>query len=700
MPTRATPSRGTSPPYLLPAAATPEELRPAEALVDQAHRAQSRGEHEVARELLERALREAPRGTSPDVIFSLLLGIARAALQLGDYAAALDGIELAMAAAQSLGADTSLAEALALRARVHALRDSPDEAEQDLALARSLAEGAQAHVLGASIAAALADIAVTRGNRAAAIDLLLQSRSTYEAARDRHALARISAELAALYDELERWNLAEQAFAEALQLAAATRDESLTIELELARAEMSLGRGNLERAHASSERALALARQRDNASEQAYALCVAGAVARELGDMPRAERLLAQAERLAVDSDDLLRIAEVARERALLSAALERHHETLIALNRAYRLLAQLRGMPAEQGQRRRVARLERAFIRAVRAWALTIESKDQATAGHLDRVADLTVAIARRMGVAEKGLYWYRVGALLHDVGKLGIPASLLNKAGRLTAEEWSLVKHHPIAGAEMLAEVDFPWEVRPIVESHHECWDGSGYPRGLAGSEIPLAARIFCVADVFDALTSRRSFKRALGHDEAVDIMRRDVGRQFDPAVFRVFEDVIRESNATTPLTGGEGRAPEASVPLIDDEITGVAQRSAFFARLAQALAECASRDDSVALLIVDIDDFSRINNEFGRLQADDILWAVAKVLQRGIRSGDLVGRLGGDAFAVLLPRTSLEVAGEVAERLRAAAAALRCVRREMPDETLAVTVSIGIASAPLHA
>ncbi len=678
----------------------PEVLRPAAALVDQARRAQTRGEFELSRDLLERALHEAPRDTNSDVVFSLVIGIARSSLELGDLNATFDGVELALAVAEATHSPAARAEAFALRARLQALRGLPNEAERDLAAARPLAEQAGAHVLGGSITAAMADLAVARGDRNEAVRLLEESRATFDAAKDRRALARICTELGALYDDLERWNLAEQAFADALRLATQTGDEGLQIEIELARAEMALARGNLERAHASSDRALTLARLRESDRDQAYALGVAGAVARALADLPRAERLLEQAERLAIDTDQPLRLAEIARERALLLTAQERHHDTLISLNRAYRLLAQVRGSPAEYSHRRRIARLERGFIAAVRQWAVAIESKDQATAGHLDRVADMTAEMARRMGVNDSSLYWYRVGALLHDVGKLAIPAALLNKAGRLTADEWAQVKRHPITGAEMLAEVDFPWEVRPIVESHHECWDGSGYPRGLAGGEIPLAARIFCVADVFDALTSRRSFKRALSRDEALDIMRRDVGRQFDPAVFRVFEDVIRDGAAlAAPLTPNERRTGEPSVPIVDDELTGVAQSSAFLARLSAALGERRHPTESVGLLAVDVDDFRRIADTFGRLQGDDVLWAIAKVLQRGIRTGDLVGRLGADEFFVLLPATSMEVALEVAERLRAATAQLRCVRRDASDDTLAVTVSIGVACAPMN-
>ena len=163
-------------------------------------------------------------------------------------------------------------------------------------------------------------------------------------------------------------------------------------------------------------------------------------------------------------------------------------------------------------------------------------------TQGHCVRVADLACALWARVSAGNDGsLFWFRIGALLHDVGKLMVPADVLNKPGKLTDEEWALVRKHPSAGVELLADIEFPWDVRPIVESHHERWDGRGYPHGLAGEEIPLMARVLCIADVYDALTSHRSYKRALSHSEAMDIMRADVGTQFDPALFVAFEEVV---------------------------------------------------------------------------------------------------------------------------------------------------------------
>jgi len=117
-------------------------------------------------------------------------------------------------------------------------------------------------------------------------------------------------------------------------------------------------------------------------------------------------------------------------------------------------------------------------------------------------------------------------------------VPSSILNKPGRLTAQEWATMKRHPQAGVHLLREIEFPWDIRPMVRHHHEHWDGSGYPDGLAGNEIPLSARILCLADVFDALTSSRSYRTGLAPGDALSVMREDSGEIFDPVLFKLFE------------------------------------------------------------------------------------------------------------------------------------------------------------------
>ena len=122
-------------------------------------------------------------------------------------------------------------------------------------------------------------------------------------------------------------------------------------------------------------------------------------------------------------------------------------------------------------------------FIDAVRHWSGSIESKDRYTQGHCERVADLACALALRAGLEPRELFWFRIGAIVHDVGKLIIPSEILNKPGKLAPDEWELIKRHPVAGVEMLSDMDFPGDVIPMVRSHHERWDGQGYPDRLAG-------------------------------------------------------------------------------------------------------------------------------------------------------------------------------------------------------------------------
>lgn len=205
---------------------------------------------------------------------------------------------------------------------------------------------------------------------------------------------------------------------------------------------------------------------------------------------------------------------------------------------------------------RRRAGGTTPDFVELARRWANDIECNDEFTQGHCDRVADIACALAVADGFTDERLYWFRVGALLHDIGKFVVPAEVLNKAGRLSAEEWDVVRSHPRAGVEMVQDVAFPGDVMDILLSHHERWDGSGYPHGLAGEAIPHAARIVAIADAYDAITSVRSYKDALAHDTAMAVLRIDVGRHFDPRLFAAFERVI--SGAGIPFHPSLRTAP----------------------------------------------------------------------------------------------------------------------------------------------
>ena len=194
---------------------------------------------------------------------------------------------------------------------------------------------------------------------------------------------------------------------------------------------------------------------------------------------------------------------------------------------------------------------LETLLKSTVEAFALAIDAKDRYTQEHIGRVRKLAVAIARRLGLSEPDVQAIEIGAALHDVGKLGIPEHILNKPGRLTDDEFTLVKKHAEIGARILEPVNFPGPVMGVVKHHHEKWDGSGYPDGLAAHDIPLGGRILAVADVYDALTSDRPYREGWTHERALLHIQDSTGTHFDPSVVAAFEQVIIENPSLAAVT-----------------------------------------------------------------------------------------------------------------------------------------------------
>ena len=186
-------------------------------------------------------------------------------------------------------------------------------------------------------------------------------------------------------------------------------------------------------------------------------------------------------------------------------------------------------------------ANLEQAYLQAVLALARAMDARDEYTGDHADRLAASAEAVARQMGCDAPVIEHLRLGALLHDIGKIGVPDHILLKPGKLDAEEWAVMKRHPDVGANILAPLRQLAEVAPIVRGHHERFDGEGYPDGLLGEAIPLGARIICVVDSFGAMTDDRSYRRAMAEEEAVAELRRCAGAQFDPAVVEAFLEVL---------------------------------------------------------------------------------------------------------------------------------------------------------------
>ena len=672
---------------------------PFETLLDEAQEAELQGRTGEARDLYELALRRLHDAGSGARASDILRWIARSYRADGDLELALEYAEAALAVAEAHGDAGAAGHATNLQAIIHWQQGDLDEAERLYMLARERALEAGEAKLAAMTSQNLGVVANVRGD-------LEQAARHYEASLEAYRALGLATDvcvalnnLGLLYSQRHQWKEAARSYDEAYRVADVLGDRATCIHVEVNRAEMLVAQGEHAQALAACDRARHIAGQVKEPRALGELQKAYGVVSRELGDHDLAEQHLADARAVAEQRQDLLLLAECLKESAELHRRQGRNRDTLQCLNRAHRLFSQLRARRELVDVGRRMHGLESDFLDVVRRWGESIECKDQYTQGHCERVADLACALAARTGMDEQSLFWFRIGALLHDVGKLVIPPEVLNKSGALTPEEWALMKRHPTAGVEMLADVDFPWDVRPIVESHHERWDGKGYPHGLHGESIPRVARILCIADVYDALTSGRSYKKAMSHDDAMDVMRLQAGTVFDPELFALFEAVVAEHgpHATRHVASDEPRVlAHTTVSTQPDELTQLPLRGAFNDAAGAALAARA-HDERISLLVIDVDHFKLVNDTFGHQRGDEVLRAVAQTLQRHLPSSAQLARYGGDEFLALLPHTSAEQALEVAERLRTAVHAIPLVAARATP--IALTISIGVATAPEH-
>ena len=195
---------------------------------------------------------------------------------------------------------------------------------------------------------------------------------------------------------------------------------------------------------------------------------------------------------------------------------------------------------------RRLIAALEQGYLATIRSLVGAIDAKDPYTHGHAQRVADLAVEVGRELALPERDLRALSYGAILHDIGKIGVPDPLLGKRTPLSAEEIEIVRSHPFIGAEIVKGVEFLRDAVPAIRGHHERWDGGGYPDGLAGEAIPLTARIVNAADTWDACTSERPYQPAMAPRDVLEIVARLKGTQIDPAVHDALVRVLRRRGA----------------------------------------------------------------------------------------------------------------------------------------------------------
>ena len=419
-------------------------------------------------------------------------------------------------------------------------------------LQRAIDAGAENEDLRGRIEQNFGVMANIEGDITAAIAHYQRSLSSFRAAQNDAGCAIAYHNLGMVSADRQLWDDAERYFRASLEIAESTGDVNIRGHVLLNRTEVDLARGRYEDARRHAEQALQIFDEMGARDKKALAYKFLGMLYRETGRPMLAEARLRTAVDLAAEVDATLSQAEACRELALLYQGQGRNQDALRLLNSSHRLFGRLNARRDLVDVGTKVAHLESVYLAIVRDWGRSIESTDSYTFGHSERVASYADALATALGLDDADVTTIRIGAYLHDLGKVRVPHEILNKPGKLTAEEFGIMKLHPEYGLEMLASVEFPWDIKPIIRSHHEKLNGTGYPDRLRGDEIPLTAQVICIVDVYDALTSTRSYRAAMNHAAAVAEMR-NCADWWRPDVMAGFFDALRtrgsEAGVATP-------------------------------------------------------------------------------------------------------------------------------------------------------
>ena len=466
----------------------------------------------------------------------------------GDYDRALGYHQRAIGACRRLGNTVGLCKSLRNLGVIYVDLGEFEEAEATYDEAITLASKSGEELLYADLVNNLGTIMNMRGDWKKALDLYRESLGIYRSNDEIRKSAYTLNNLAITFAERGYSDDALSYFTQALDIAAEVNDASLILIVDINLADLYLNRRELERARyhcVRAERHL-----QDNSLTNGHLVetrLTTGKIAFYELAFESALQYYNDALHLAQDIGTQYQEAEVLFARGTLLDAMDRHFDALADLESSYSIFTAARAEAKKSKTEVAIGSIEDLYLKVFDAMAQQVDEKDPYTKGHSDRVASLSLLLARELQLTTGTLKTIVAGALLHDLGKIRIDDSILKKEGRLTEEEFGYIRRHPEMGVTLLEGKEFPWDVKPVILHHHEKFDGSGYPAGLAGDEIPLTARIVCLADVFDALTSDRPYRVAFTPDQALDIMTAEGGTSFDPELLRTFEKLIRDGKAS---------------------------------------------------------------------------------------------------------------------------------------------------------
>ena len=503
--------------------------------------AEQTGDLGLALARYEAALAATPANGAATRRSELLRAMARVYFKRGDYLDALSASERSLRHAEEGGEAEYIIAALNMVAAAAQNRGDLDRAEVTYSRAATLADALGQRALAATVKQNLATLASIRGDLVGSLQRYRAALADVRQAGDWLTASTVLANIAMVSADLGDWSAAQAALNEAHQHASSVGDLSQIARVEFLRADVALKLRQNDEARAHCDRAFEMYTRLESKAGLADTYRCYGLLYKDSGKPALAEAHLQMVVQLAQECQDPVLEAEAEFERALVFLGEGRNRDALQTLSRAEALYGQLRASREIADIEQRLDRLQATYLQVVRAWGESIEAKDNYTAGHCGRVADYACMLAEAAGFTGRDLVWIRMGAFLHDVGKTAVPEGILNKPGKLDEAEWAAMQRHTVVGDEIVSELNFPFDIRPIVRNHHERWDGTGYPDGLKGSAIPVTARILCVADVYDALTTTRSYRACFSHDQALAVMDAMAGADLDPALYALFREKV---------------------------------------------------------------------------------------------------------------------------------------------------------------
>ncbi len=466
----------------------------------------------------------------------------------GDFDRALGYVQRAIGANRRLCNDKGTCKALRNLGVIYLELGEFEEAEVNYTQAIALARKIGDDILYADLVNNLGAIMNMKGKWKKALKYYDESLQIYEDNNQVRKSAYTKNNLGITYNEMGNNDQAFDYFTDAYAIANSIKDKSLSLIVDINLADLYLKKSDLTNAKVHCQKADQYLSESELINGHLVEVKrMAGKIAYHEEEYEIALQFFDESLAISRDVGTRYLEAEVLLERGNLLGVMHKHFDALADLEASYHIYSRLKAEGRREQTEKVINSIEGLYLEIFDSMAKEVDLKDKYTKGHSDRVASFALLLARELELPISSIKTIVAAALLHDLGKLNIEDAVLKKAGRLSKEEYHHIMKHPEFGVEVLRAKEFPWDIKPLILHHHEKIDGNGYPLGLKGDDIPFGAKVICVADVFDALTSDRIYRKAFDTDRALSIMREEVGTTFDPIIFKVFEIMILEGKAS---------------------------------------------------------------------------------------------------------------------------------------------------------